>query len=691
MIHDLLLALSGFPGDIIVMSADGQRFYVDPKIDFLSESDKVEINGICMLGAFYKHIDDFVSLLTCFDPPLEVNGDKTDQKRAFGIYVRALCLGLEEITEEYRQCLLEFEQEFLQDPGLTIGHLHVKLLKFDTLLPALDRLVKDVQATGCKGGQLLEMLFNCSVSGNPIVEENMNRLRFHCHRVLYQQIAAWMIHGILVDRYNEFFIHRLDDPHTDVSKPFESAGTDEDIHITVTSSSSKDAHHEKEWRLFGLRTAMLPVAYLPLRLAEEVLFVGKAMRVLRHPKANPEKTLPADEMTRFLVDLTQLQTNPSFDLPVFQKCINTIRASIAHKLWTLVVPQSGLMTDLLGIKEYFLLGKGEFYQAFLEETRLMLSLPPSITAEHDINAGPLLQTGLRLGIEDEELFNKIRFRLKTVAVGTVSTGPTDSAPANAFGGLPLRPASGFDSTKNKAVSADGWRALCLEYKVKWPLHLIITQDVLERYNRLFAFLFSVRRVQFELQRCWLLLLRHKTVSTNFKHNSSICQLRTHMSYLIDNLFMYLELDVLAIQFNKLQQAIESSTDFETVRRSHEDYLVTITSQCFVCVPQIMKALDDVFDKCYKFCQLVQRVYQSDQSRPWSIEILNEFAAIRKEFERQSSFVFTILSGFKGHHSSLAQLLLRFDYNRYFTTVAANLGSEARPPAATLVPAVFSRS
>ena len=48
-----------------------------------------------------------------------------------------------------------------------------------------------------------------------------------------------------------------------------------------------------------------------------------------------------------------------------------------------------------------------------------------------------------------------------------------------------------------------------------------------------------------------------------------------------------------------------------------------------------------------------------------------FWKIKHNFERQSSRVFSLLSNFKNTHQSapyLAQLLLRIDYNYYFTNL-----------------------
>jgi gamma-tubulin complex component 4 len=67
--------------------------------------------------------------------------------------------------------------------------------------------------------------------------------------------------------------------------------------------------------------------------------------------------------------------------------IEEIRECIASRLWHLVVIRSDLMEDLRAAKDYFLLGKGEFYQTFLEEARTLMALPPTSTVECDLNQG----------------------------------------------------------------------------------------------------------------------------------------------------------------------------------------------------------------------------------------------------------------------------------------------------------------
>jgi gamma-tubulin complex component 4 len=82
-------------------------------------------------------------------------------------------------------------------------------------------------------------------------------------------------------------------------------------------------------------------------------------------------------------------------------------------LWHLIVLKADLAEHLRSIKDYFLLAKGEFYQTFLEEARSIMSLPPQSSAEYDLNIGPLQQTIIKLGLEEDPHLKKFKLKLRS--------------------------------------------------------------------------------------------------------------------------------------------------------------------------------------------------------------------------------------------------------------------------------------
>lgn len=79
----------------------------------------------------------------------------------------------------------------------------------------------------------------------------------------------------------------------------------------------------------------------------------------------------------------------NLNVSLLGKVIEEIRQCVASRLWHFVIIQQNCLADIGAAKDYFLLGKGEFFQSFIEESRALMQLSPQSTAEYDLNAGPL--------------------------------------------------------------------------------------------------------------------------------------------------------------------------------------------------------------------------------------------------------------------------------------------------------------
>ena len=55
---------------------------------------------------------------------------------------------------------------------------------------------------------------------------------------------------------------------------------------------------------------------------------------------------------------------------------------IPQHLWRLVVEEAGLIKQLYTLKDYFLLGRGELFLAFIDQSQALLSAPPMKHTEH---------------------------------------------------------------------------------------------------------------------------------------------------------------------------------------------------------------------------------------------------------------------------------------------------------------------
>ena len=146
------------------------------------------------------------------------------------------------------------------------------------------------------------------------------------------------------------------------------------------------------------------------------------------------------------------------------------------------------------------------------------------------------------------------------------------------------------------------------------------------------------------------------------------QLRQHMSFLVDNIYSYLQVDVLEALHNQLIEGLKSSSDFEEICKMHDNHIQQLIDQCFLNYAEVFKSINDVLYVSQKLCKFLGQM--DEEQILENEEFPAKFLQIKSNFEMLSNKIFTTLSSYKNrsHRSSphLAQLLLRFDYNDYFS-------------------------
>ena len=66
------------------------------------------------------------------------------------------------------------------------------------------------------------------------------------------------------------------------------------------SLGAEDDSKDDEWNaVYTLRVSMLPFTYFPPSLADKILFIGKALRVLQSKKTHSNDRIPLAELESF--------------------------------------------------------------------------------------------------------------------------------------------------------------------------------------------------------------------------------------------------------------------------------------------------------------------------------------------------------------------------------------------------------
>ena len=226
------------------------------------------------------------------------------------------------------------------------------------------------------------------------------------------------------------------------------------------------------------------------------------------------------------------------------------------------------------------------------------------------------------------------------------------------------------NSSTQSFSKDSWSGLSLEYKAQWPIHLFLSPEIIEQYNKLFRFLFPLRRVQIDLQNNWRDL---KSVYHVFQENQIrfVIAMRMKLSNFINNIMSYLQLDVIETQWAVLVKGIEKCMDFEEARRLHEKYLATLSNKFFLSMQRIIKTMQDLSHLIMRFsmqCKLIVEDATKKQAELMETDgeqeeenipenIFREINDIKDEFIVLSKLIFKILNKRKGVDNStfLSQL------------------------------------
>eukprot|EP01135_Chromosphaera_perkinsii_P004803 Nk52_evm34s296 gene=Nk52_evmTU34s296 len=814
MLHDLLFALSGHPGNVFM--DQGNCFETNRDFHVLCESEREQIDEMLQVGFYYRQLNLFVeenlnrSLLTGTNENIEnrepgdSNGgnnaktsmgkdgsyedkgeasltgvDLKDCALQSGVYLRGLCVGVDEQLDKYRSVLVEAERTILKDPKMPLSYLRSITEEYRVLFIALYELLSDMKRRRLRGCQILSLLYEKLQTGVPYVKQAMEEIVFVCNGVMYKQLGSWMVYGTLHDESGEFFIahsswgkQKNEEEEKGKEKnlsgvggggggvgPVQSSVMLNQSNGSVISSQlgslgrDNDGPTKLNWtNILSLRLEYLP-SYIPVRVAEKILFIGKALCALKSEGKplsgsssldyNQGFCLPAEDEKTVLSIVNSLRKCPKFSVLSFETSIDKVKKLVSVHLWNLVVKHEGFLFHIETIRDFFLLAKGELFLSFIDSSKHILQGQPSKHSETELNSifkriartllyantsesRELAITMENLEVKDSndterDLSNRDIANRKVASALKFSGSNSYSGSCLSFEEqerqidiLELKVDLEKRMSGERATASgkrdglgDMWRrCLSLHIEIESPLDLLFTEELVMKYNELFSFLFYVKRVQMQLQNVWMMSMKReqKRAQSQLFHKLAVSEniekggldehaeflaslLRNKMSFLVDNFQFYVQVDVLQPQFNKLIGNVFSETaeeDFEVFRLANEDCINAIWTSCFLTHGPILRCLCEIFNLCLSFSNLYSftvtknntdgSVKPLTSSRKKDETKVTELDAeqlhnMTKLFERQSSLLFKLISGAKNHQANphLAQLLLRIDFNKFFTS------------------------
>jgi gamma-tubulin complex component 2 len=565
LIEDLLFSLNSIEGVYIRRKLDqsvsGWKKYVyavEPYLDSPSceESLMFMVNKILPLCSQHDAICVFTNVHSHYD---------------FGVVNHALCEAIKSLMKEYRLRLTQLDAEH-QKGDMTLQKLWYYLQPCMRTLDCLYKLVND--AENLKGGALLNSIYNFLISStDPTHKQLFQYLMEQTSTPYLSMLSNWIHYGIIDDPYEEFMIIEKKE---------------------ITRDNINKDYNDAYWRhRFVLREDSQIPGFL-LKFAQKILSTGKYLNVIREcekvidcpytEELNPKKNTKL---------LSALGSQREFVEPIEHAYVWA-----SERLLSLIINEEQLMYRLKSIKHYFFLDIGDFFVHFMDSAQEELEKNVKIVSSEKLES--LLEMSLRTSSANADPFKDDLF----CEMQSFTLLEQVFAMQNIMRGAGLKGIGGLYPIYAVTPNYKGLETFVIDYKVRWPLTLIIGRNALTKYQLIFRHLFFCKYVERQLCTTWQHHQSTKELELQAIFSSSYC-LRQRMLHFVKNYIYYLVVEVLEQKWHNFQQALNSVATIDNIMNHHNTFLDECLKESLIMDPELFHVLHKIISICSNFSETIQ--------------------------------------------------------------------------------------
>ncbi|XP_029173958.1 gamma-tubulin complex component 6 [Nylanderia fulva] len=122
--------------------------------------------------------------------------------------------------------------------------------------------------------------------------------------------------------------------------------------------------------------------------------------------------------------------------------------------------------------------------------------------------------------------------------------------------------------------------LCLNYKIAWPLNIILDDTMMLQYSKVFKFLIMTGRMSWVLQEDFnIMKVEHNAINSEQYHKLQLY--RHSMTQFTNALHNYLTCSVLHASWSEFEKDLQNSRTIDQIHLSHMSYIKRILSRCML--------------------------------------------------------------------------------------------------------------
>ncbi|UKJ90628.2 hypothetical protein MACJ_001562 [Theileria orientalis] len=421
MLYDVLLALFGHAGDIIVESEKKNGNYKVVDEIKLSTSERSAITAILKTGQLYRSIkkfcikigiDDYYSDLSVlfvgkgstnlgvdYVNDTTLNLGTKNLSNSNGYHMIAFCNGIQRYLGDYRKLLLTLEDVATSVKVLPTSTFTIIMRDQNKILHCLQTIILDYQNASeryeerdvfSKSRDLLEIL--SEKPKDKSLRDIYTKLRRDVLSFLKFQLRNWICSGHLLDPYGEFVIgyRDLKNVNQDCQIPLNTLQTSG---VSETNYHSRLLEYEWNYKFYIKLKRGSTFGPIDYKTSKSMLFIGKVIRVLSRSLNDFTINRTGIKKNLYSAHLVHLADRHIFDVwnkicsdvDLFQAAVETYRKYVSELFREFVDRNLNIKHQLKLFKDVYLMGFDSIYNSFFDKTYDHMSIKYNETSFRLIN------------------------------------------------------------------------------------------------------------------------------------------------------------------------------------------------------------------------------------------------------------------------------------------------------------------
>ncbi|KAH9077122.1 gamma-tubulin complex DGRIP91/SPC98 component [Lactarius deliciosus] len=485
LLRDALYLLQGISGKHVRFATGKDRgsetsLLFSEDHGYISTPTKQLIHKLSEVGHLYIRVDRFIR--------------EREARSGIGMIEQSLCHHLQSQLTEYYRLIAVLESQLniasnsqdqdtqsstggippepdirAEESGLTLRRLDVWVNEWKLRMRMMSVCVEAAKDT--HGGALVNIIHSYTENGDPFVRNFTDQLLEEVSKPFFETLQKWLFSGELYDPYLEFFV--TVDPelaHLQYVYPTTLAAgagimTGDGFGGFPVDQDDLTSERESGLRLwqgkYKFRQEMLP-AFVGEGFGSKIFSTGKSLNFIRYSCHDTDWIATREKMSN---THGTLQYSDIFGL---ERSIDAAYRIASQRLFDIFFDKFRLLDHLRALKNYLLLGHGDFADQLMETIGPSLSKPANSLYRHNLTA--TLETAIRSSNAQKDppdVLRRLDARMLEYSQGEI-----------------------------------GWDVFTLEYKVDAPLDTVLDPDSMVKYLKLFNHLWKMKRIESTMTKGW---------------------------------------------------------------------------------------------------------------------------------------------------------------------------------------------